>query len=102
MILGCRAGSTHWLFPIVSRAPQTLITAGIAAGFDLTTGSSTLVALDQSCPRATHAMTNIVYVPINATMPPTAVTALAPPSTTPNNTEILEPRPRISHRVPPR
>ena len=78
VVLGCRArSSTHWLFPIVSRAPQTLITAGIAAGFDLTTGSSTLIALDQSCPRAAHAMTNVVYIPINATMPPTAVSDLA-------------------------
>ena len=77
VVLGGRARSTHWLFPIVSRAPHTLIAAGIAAGFDLTAGSSTLVALDRSCPRATHAMTNVVYVPIDATTPPTAVSVLA-------------------------
>jgi dTDP-4-amino-4,6-dideoxygalactose transaminase len=78
VILGCHArSSTHWLFPIVSRAPQTLIAAGRHAGFDLTTGSSTLVAFDQTCPRATHAMTNVVYVPIHATMPPAAISELA-------------------------
>ena len=79
VVLGCRArSSTHWLFPIVSRAPQALIAAGIAAGFDLTTGSSTLVALDQCCRRAADAMTNVVYIPITvATMPPTAVSDLA-------------------------
>ena len=37
------AGHTHWLFPVISREPEALVTAGRAAGFDLTRGSSTLV-----------------------------------------------------------
>jgi hypothetical protein len=75
--LGSRARSTHWLFPIVSRAPTRLIAAGRAAGFDLTAGSSTLVALDQNCRQAADAMSKVVYVPICNTMQTRAVRSLA-------------------------
>jgi perosamine synthetase len=76
--LGSRAQSqTHWLFAIVSRAPTRLIAAGRAAGFDFTAGSSTLVALDQSCRQASDAMSKVVYVPICSTMQAGAVRDLA-------------------------
>jgi perosamine synthetase len=76
--LGSRAKSqTHWLFPIVSTAPTRLVAAGRAAGFDLTTGSSTLVALDQNCRQAADAMSKVVYVPICSTMQTWAVRDLA-------------------------
>jgi perosamine synthetase len=76
--LGSRAQSqTHWLFPIVSSAPARLIAAGRAVGFDLTAGSSTLVALDQNCRQAAGAMSKVVYVPICSTMQTWAVRDLA-------------------------
>jgi len=76
--LGSRAQSqTHWLFPIVSTAPTRLVAAGRAAGFDLTTGSSTLVALDQNCRQAADAISKVVYVPICSTMQTWAVRDLA-------------------------
>jgi perosamine synthetase len=56
-------GCTHWLFPVVSRDPDALVAAGRAAGFDLTRGSSTLVALDPRCSRAHAAMADVVYLP---------------------------------------
>ena len=78
VVLGRGAeSSTHWLFPIVSDAPARLIAAGRAAGFDLTTGSSTLVALDQTCLRAAAAMMNVVYVPVHAAMSPETLAELA-------------------------
>lgn len=49
-LLGAAAlGHTYWLFPLVSRDPDRLVAAGRAAGFDVTRGSSTLVALDPAC-----------------------------------------------------
>lgn len=54
---------TYWLFPVVSRDPEALVAAGRAAGFDLTRGSSTLVALDPGCQRAAAAMDRVVYLP---------------------------------------
>lgn len=59
---------THWLFPVVSRDPDTLVAAGRAAGFDLTRGSSTLVALGPGCPQAHAAMADVVYLPAYAEM----------------------------------
>jgi dTDP-4-amino-4,6-dideoxygalactose transaminase len=61
-----RSGSTHWLFAVVSRDPEALVAAGRAAGFDLTRGSSTLVALDPRCVRAEAAMADVVYLPAYA------------------------------------
>ncbi len=78
LLLGRAArSSTHWLFPIVSSAPLRLIAVGRSAGYDLTDGSSTLVALDENCRRAADAMSNVVYAPVDAAMPPTAVNELA-------------------------
>ncbi|WP_375423819.1 DegT/DnrJ/EryC1/StrS family aminotransferase [uncultured Friedmanniella sp.] len=65
---GQAAGHTYWLFPVVSRDPDTLVTAGRAAGFDLTRGSSTLVALDEHCRRTWTAMASVVYLPAYAGM----------------------------------
>lgn len=67
--LGGRAtGHTYWLFPVVARDPDSLVAAGRDAGFDLTCGSSTLVALDQRCERASRAMASVVYLPAYAGM----------------------------------
>ena len=58
------ARPTAWLFPVVVPDPDALVAAGRAAGFDLTRGSSTLVALDESaCPQAHQAMAGTVYLP---------------------------------------
>jgi len=54
---------THWLFAVTARNPDALVAAGRAAGFDLTRGSSTLVALDESCQQASRAMATVVYLP---------------------------------------
>ncbi|WP_375429683.1 DegT/DnrJ/EryC1/StrS family aminotransferase [uncultured Friedmanniella sp.] len=67
--LGGRAPRhTYWLFPVVSRDPDALVAAGRVGGFDLTRGSSTLVALDPRCRRAAAAMECIVYLPAYAGM----------------------------------
>jgi len=73
------AGARHsfWLFPIVSRRPVRLIAAGRAAGYDLTRGSSTLVALDPGCRRADAAMRAVVYLPAYAGMSDRALRRLA-------------------------
>lgn len=74
-----RAGraATHWLVPVSSRAPAALVAAGRSAGFDLTCGSSTLVALNDGCSHAHGAMRDVVYLPAYAEMPPSALAALA-------------------------
>ncbi len=67
--LGARASRrTHWLFPVLADDPDALVAAGRAAGFDLTQGSSTLVALDPRCRRAHAAMRGVVYLPAYAGM----------------------------------
>jgi dTDP-4-amino-4,6-dideoxygalactose transaminase len=67
--LGARASRrTHWLFPVVATDPDALVAAGRAAGFDLTRGSSTLVALDPGCGQAASAMETVVYLPAYAAM----------------------------------
>ena len=68
--LGAHAtGHTHWLFPVISREPDALVTAGRAAGFDLTRGSSTLVTVDPSCAEASRLMRDVVYLPAYHPMP---------------------------------
>nr|WP_294693265.1 DegT/DnrJ/EryC1/StrS family aminotransferase [uncultured Friedmanniella sp.] len=67
--LGARASRrTHWLFPVVATDPDALVAAGRAAGFDLTRGSSTLVALDPDCRQAAAAIATVVYLPAYAAM----------------------------------
>jgi perosamine synthetase len=67
--LGGRASRrTHWLFAVVVDDPDALVAAGRGNGFDLTRGSSTLVALDPGCPRAYAAMAAVVYLPAYAGM----------------------------------
>ncbi len=70
-------GHTHWLFPVVSREPDALVTAGRAAGFDLTRGSSTLVTVDPNCAEASRAMQGVVYLPAYHPMPAAALARLA-------------------------
>ena len=59
---------THWLFPVVVDDPAALVAAGREAGFDLTRGSSTVVALDPGCTRAHAAMASVVFLPAYASM----------------------------------
>lgn len=54
---------TAWLVAVISADPAALVAAGRHAGFDLTCGSSTLVALDESCRCAHRAMAGVVYLP---------------------------------------
>lgn len=61
----------------MSRRPERLIAAGRAAGYDLTRGSSTLVALDPGCRRAVVAMRDMVYLPAYAGMSDRALRRLA-------------------------
>ena len=70
-------GRTHWLLALTSYDPAALVRAGRAAGFDLTTGSSTLIAVDRSCSRVDEAMRDVVYLPVDPTMSDTAATTLA-------------------------
>jgi perosamine synthetase len=60
---------THWLVCLASEAPEALIGALRAAGFDATDGASTLVSLDERAGSAIgEAMARIVYVPVDASM----------------------------------
>ena len=68
---------THWLLALTSYDPAALVRAGRDAGFDLTTGSSTLIAVDRSCSRVDEAMRDVVYLPVDPTMSETAATTLA-------------------------
>ena len=68
--LGARAQRpTAWLVAVISADPAALVAAGRRAGFDLTCGSSTLVALDESCRRAHRAMAGVVYLPAHPGIP---------------------------------
>ena len=62
---------------MVSREPDALVTAGRAAGFDLTRGSSTLVTVDPKCAEASRAMRSVVYLPAYHPMPAAALARLA-------------------------
>ncbi|HEX8508818.1 MAG TPA: DegT/DnrJ/EryC1/StrS family aminotransferase [Propionibacteriaceae bacterium] len=68
---------SHWLFPVTSHDPDALVAAGRAAGFDLTRGSSTLVALDPCCVMAAAAIRDVVYLPAYPHMPASVLLVLA-------------------------
>jgi hypothetical protein len=75
--LGSRARSqTHWLFPIVSRAPARLVAASRAAGFDLTLFLDTCRTRPE-LPTSSRRNVKVVYVPICSTMRTWAVRDLA-------------------------
>ena len=72
------ARHTHWLFPIAVANPDEVITALRARGFDATSGSSTLIALETPeheqppgfVPRASQQlMRHVVYLPISQHIP---------------------------------
>lgn len=71
------ARPTAWLVAVVSADPGALVAAGRAAGFDLTCGSSTLVALDEGCRRAHRAMAGVVYLPAYGGIPDRELRRLA-------------------------
>ena len=76
--LGSRsAAHTHWLFPVESADPSGLVAHLRRAGYDATCGASTLVALDDSAPRATQAMQGVVYLPVYGEVPAEKLDALA-------------------------
>ncbi len=58
--------ATHWLFAVVSRDPAALVAAGRTAGFDLTCGSSTIVALGGPGTRTHAALREVVFLPAYA------------------------------------
>lgn len=65
----------YWLFALVVDNPEEVIDALRAAGFDATTGSSTLAVIepdvdDAPClPQARHGMERIVYLPLYPEIP---------------------------------
>lgn len=76
--LGGRADRhTHWLFPVICTDPEAIVAAGRAVGFDLTRGSSALVALGPASTNADMAMQNVVYLPLCPRMPESATGRLA-------------------------
>lgn len=76
--LGWRnAVHTHWLFPVTSADPSGLVAALRRAGYDATRGASTLVAVDDSAPRAAQVMRGIVYLPVYDRVPPEKLDELA-------------------------
>lgn len=75
------ARHTHWIFPVLSRAPTTLISALRDRGFDATRGSS-LTAVsppDGFLPaaRAERIMRHLVYLPAYPQIPTTALSRMA-------------------------
>lgn len=60
------AQGTFWLYPIVTAQPRVTCRRLRAAGFDATQGASQLgcVASCDTCPRATHFMNSVCYLPI--------------------------------------
>lgn len=69
--------NAHWLMPIVTRSPETVIAKLRAAGFDATRGATSLRALDPSGNPQAHAlMKTVVYLPNPAEMPSRARTRL--------------------------
>ena len=76
--LGGRSDAhTHWLFPVASLDPSGLVTHLRRAGYDATSGASTLVAIDTSAPRATEAMQGVVYLPVYGEVPTEKLDELA-------------------------
>ncbi len=74
---------TYWLFAMVVANPDTLITALRHAGFDATSASSTLIAIDTNLPKpppitqARYGMDHIVYLPLYPEMPTQRLTQMA-------------------------
>jgi dTDP-4-amino-4,6-dideoxygalactose transaminase len=66
---GESAAHTHWLFPVSSADPTGLVAHLRRAGYDATSGASTLVAIDASARRATEAMRGVVYLPVYGEVP---------------------------------
>ena len=76
--LGCRsAAHTHWLFPVESADPSSLVAHLRRAGYDATCGASTLVAIDASAGQATRAMQGVVYLPVYGEVPAEKLDELA-------------------------
>lgn len=63
----CAAGRTHWLFPLRTANGDALQTILRSEGFDATRAPSSLHALD-GAPHAQAAMSEVLYVPVHATM----------------------------------
>lgn len=78
------ARHTHWLFPIAVSNPHEVIVALRAQGFDATSGSSTLVALENNSDHheldtelSKRLMNNIVYLPISQHVPESEIARCA-------------------------
>ncbi len=74
---GQSASRTHWLFPVQSADPPGLVRYLRRAGYDATSGASTLVSIDAKATRATLAMQAVVYLPVYAEVPREKLAELA-------------------------
>lgn len=76
-------GNTYWVFPILVDEPERIISALLKAGFDATQGQSLGVVpapADRSELEATdaqNALRRMVFVPLDARMPPSEINRLA-------------------------
>ncbi len=74
---GQSAAHTHWLFPVESADPMGLVIHLRRAGYDATSGASTLVAIDADARQAHRAMQGVVYLPVYGDIPARKLDELA-------------------------
>lgn len=67
---------SYWVVPIMTENPQLLMHKLRAAGFDSTTGATSLKAIGSGAIQATQLMNSILYLPISPALPATQIERL--------------------------
>jgi perosamine synthetase len=67
---------SYWVVPIMTENPQLLMHRLRAAGFDPTTGATSLKAIGSGATQATRLMNSILYLPISPALPATEIERL--------------------------
>ena len=81
---GATASRTYWLFPVLVSNPDAVIGRLRSAGFDATTGASSLGAVappperpEARAPNASWIASHLLFVPCYPELPPSALERLA-------------------------
>jgi perosamine synthetase len=75
--LGCKAiRHSYWVVPIMTENPQLLMRQLRAAGFDPTTGATSLTAIGAESSEAKRLIQGILYLPISPALPATEIDRL--------------------------
>ncbi|AFY95474.1 DegT/DnrJ/EryC1/StrS family aminotransferase [Chamaesiphon minutus] len=67
---------SYWVMPIMTKDPQLLMHRLRAAGFDPTTGATSLKAIGSGAIQAERLINSILYLPISASLPATEIDRL--------------------------